>query len=518
MASSTITVNGTDVSLKDNIALGKNVKVSSSENPSVDGSKIVDNDGTTRWSSEFTDNQYCQIDLGKNYTINKVTFNWEASYAKEYKIQVSKDGNNWTTVYENNNGKGGEESIVFDATECRYVKMQGVKRALAYGYSLWEMGVYEATKVETPIFSIPSGTYSKALNVNISSNTKGVEIRYTTDGSTPNEKSNLYVPSIKISKNTTLKAIAYRKGMIDSSVATAEYKIDGSSTEPEQPTTPDTSETKIISTGCKTVTSGSENDVFGGKNAVDGDKGTRWSSNFADDAWIYVDLGKTYSVNKVVLTWEGAYGKAYKIQTSTDGKTWKTVKNVTNGKGEEETVAFNSTDARYVRMQGVERALPYGYSLWEMEVYGKVSGSASDGSNNEDSSVPSDTNVAKSAKTTSSGNETDAMAAKYAVDGDNGTRWSSNFVDDAWLLVDLGKAYTINKVVLNWEGAYGKAYKIQTSTDGKNWTTVKNVTDGKGGEETITFDATKARYVRMQGVERALPYGYSLWEMSVYTK
>ena len=100
MASSTITVNGTDVSLKDNIALGKNVKVSSSENPSVDGSKIVDNDGTTRWSSEFTDNQYCQIDLGKNYTINKVTFNWEASYAKEYKIQVSKDGNNWTTVYE----------------------------------------------------------------------------------------------------------------------------------------------------------------------------------------------------------------------------------------------------------------------------------------------------------------------------------------------------------------------------------------------------------------------------------
>ena len=518
MASSTITVNGTDVSLKDNIALGKNVKVSSSENPSVDGSKIVDNDGTTRWSSEFTDNQYCQIDLGKNYTINKVTFNWEASYAKEYKIQVSKDGNNWTTVYENNNGKGGEESVVFDATECRYVKMQGVKRALAYGYSLWEMGVYEAAKVETPIFSIPSGTYSNALNVNISSNTKGVEIRYTTDGSTPNEKSNLYVPSIKISKNTTLKAIAYRKGMIDSSVATAEYKIDGSSTEPEQPTTPDTSETKIISTGCKTVTSGSENDVFGGKNAVDGDKGTRWSSNFADDAWIYVDLGKTYSVNKVVLTWEGAYGKAYKIQTSTDGKTWKTVKNVTNGKGGEETVAFNSTDARYVRMQGVERALPYGYSLWEMEVYGKVSGSASDGSNNEDSSVPSDTNVAKSAKTTSSGNETDAMAAKYAVDGDNGTRWSSNFVDDAWLLVDLGKAYTINKVVLNWEGAYGKAYKIQTSTDGKNWTTVKNVTDGKGGEETITFDATKARYVRMQGVERALPYGYSLWKMSVYTK
>ena len=110
------------------------------------------------------------------------------------------------------------------------------------------------------------------------------------------------------------------------------------------------------------------------------------------------------------------------------------------------------------------------------------------------------------------------MAAKYAVDGDNGTRWSSNFADDAWLALDLGEAYTINKVFLNWEGAYGKAYKIQTSMDGKTWTIVKSVTNGKGGKETVLFDATKARYVKLKGVERGLPYGYSLWEMEVYGK
>ena len=353
------------------ISTGRMVYASSSVGNS-DPAYAVDGSTGTRWESAWNDNtEWIYVDLGKVTDVTGVKLYWEGAYAKEYKIQVSKDGNNWTTVYENNNGKGGEESIVFDATECRYVKMQGVKRALAYGYSLWEMGVYEAAKVETPIFSIPSGTYSKALNVNISSNTKGVEIRYTTDGSTPNEKSNLYVPSIKISKNTTLKAIAYRNGMIDSPVATAEYKIDGSSTEPEQPTTPDTSETKLISTGCKTVTSGSENDVFAAKNAVDGNEGNRWSSNFADNAWITVDLGKTYSVDKVILNWEGAYGKAYKIQTSTNGSSWTTVKNVTNGKGGKETVTFTATSARYVRMQGVTRALPYGYSLWEMEVYGK---------------------------------------------------------------------------------------------------------------------------------------------------
>ena len=54
--------------------------------------------------------------------------------------------------------------------------------------------------------------------------------------------------------------------------------------------------------------------------------------------------------------------------------------------------------------------------------------------------------------------------------------------------------------------------------DGKTWTIVKSVTNGKGGKETVLFDATKARYVKLKGVERGLPYGYSLWEMEVYGK
>ena len=125
MASSTITVNGAKVSKNTNIALGKNVTVSSSENPSVGGDKLVDNDVTTRWSSEFTDDQWFNIDLGGNYTINKVTLDWEASYATAYKIQTSVDGNSWNTVYSTTSGKGGDEEIVFDATTCRYVRFQG---------------------------------------------------------------------------------------------------------------------------------------------------------------------------------------------------------------------------------------------------------------------------------------------------------------------------------------------------------------------------------------------------------
>ncbi len=525
MASSTITVDGTPVSKTTNIALGKNVTTSSSENPSVDGSKVVDNDGSTRWSSAFTDNEWITIDLGQNYTINKVTFDWEASYAKAYKVQTSTDNNNWTTVYETSAGKGNKEEIIFDATTARYVRMQGVTRSNAYGYSMWEMGVYEAATVEAPQFSLAAGSYSGNQNIQLYSNTKGVEIRYTTDGSTPNQNSKLYVPSITINSNTTIKAIAYRKGMITSSVSTATYTINGGSDIVDPNPGTGTTGTENLAKGKTTSQSSAEADGMSSKYAVDGDTGTRWASEWSDDEWISVDLGATYSVSKVVLNWEGAYGKAYKIQTSTNGSDWTTVKSLTNQDGGIDEISFTATNARYVRMQGVERGLPYGYSLYEFEVYG--SGTGSTGGNTGSGSTGGNTgsgdtgatatgNIAKGATATASGSEADGTAAKYAVDGDGGTRWSSNFADDAWITVDLGNTYAVNKVVLTWEGAYGKAYKIQTSTNGSDWTTVKSLTGQDGGEDTVTFDATNARYVRMQGVERGLPYGYSLWEMEVY--
>ena len=85
---------------------------------------------------------------------------------------------------------------------------------------------------------------------------------------------------------------------------------------------------------------------------------------------MYVDLGTTYAVDEVVLKWEAAYGRDYKIQTSMNGSSWTTVRTMTGQDGGEDTIALNGVTARYVRMQGVTRALPYGYSLWEMEVYG----------------------------------------------------------------------------------------------------------------------------------------------------
>ncbi|MFF1407030.1 beta-1,3-glucanase family protein [Streptomyces sp. NPDC058294] len=114
-----------------------------------------------------------------------------------------------------------------------------------------------------------------------------------------------------------------------------------------------------------------------------------------------------------------------------------------------------------------------------------------------------------------SSTENASFPAAAAVDGNPGTRWSSAFADPQWLRVDLGSVQQITRVTLTWEAAYAKAYQIQTSTDGANWTTVYSTTNATGGTQDLTVTGS-GRYVRLYGTERATQYGYSLYEFQVY--
>ena len=80
--------------------------------------------------------------------------------------------------------------------------------------------------VATPTFTPAAGTYTSAQNVTISSATAGASIRYTTDGSTPTSTvGTIYSAPVSISVSQALKAIAYKSGMTDSTVASADYTI-----------------------------------------------------------------------------------------------------------------------------------------------------------------------------------------------------------------------------------------------------------------------------------------------------
>jgi beta-galactosidase len=127
----------------------------------------------------------------------------------------------------------------------------------------------------------------------------------------------------------------------------------------------------------KTATASSSEDGprYDGPNAVDGNMGTRWSSaDKIDPQWLKVDLGQAQSINRVVLKWETAYADQYRIELSSDNVNWRTVYSTTNGDGGTDDITFATTDARYVRMYGTHRKdARYGYSIWEMEIYGGTS-------------------------------------------------------------------------------------------------------------------------------------------------
>lgn len=128
----------------------------------------------------------------------------------------------------------------------------------------------------------------------------------------------------------------------------------------------------LLSQGRPATASSQEGDGYAPSAAVDGNlTGTRWASRWSDPQWFQVDLRQRSDLSRVVLTWEGAYGRSYRIQASDDGTDWRTLKTVTGGDGGTDELAVTGS-GRYVRMLGTERSGGYGYSLWEFQVYGST--------------------------------------------------------------------------------------------------------------------------------------------------
>jgi CxxC motif-containing protein (DUF1111 family) len=118
---------------------------------------------------------------------------------------------------------------------------------------------------------------------------------------------------------------------------------------------------------------------------------------------------------------------------------------------------------------------------------------------------------------TSSALENAGLPATQAIDGKTTTRWSSAFVDNAWIQFDFGVKTQVGYLKLVWDNSYGKQYIVQVSDDGITFTAVRVVTAGTGGTEEFFNLGINARYVRIQGVERASQYGYSLVEAEFKT-
>jgi hypothetical protein len=116
---------------------------SSIENSTTGAEKAVDGNISTRWSSSFSDPQWLQLDFGATKNFARVKINWETAYAKDYQIQTSSDGSTWTSIRTVTGGDGGLDDLTGLSGTGRYLRVYGTQRATVYGYSIYEIEVYE---------------------------------------------------------------------------------------------------------------------------------------------------------------------------------------------------------------------------------------------------------------------------------------------------------------------------------------------------------------------------------------
>jgi len=113
-------------------------------------------------------------------------------------------------------------------------------------------------------------------------------------------------------------------------------------------------------------------------NAFDGNFSSKWVSDGSDtSAWLQVDLGSSYTLTKVNIYWKDSYASKYAIQVSSNGTSWVSVYTKSNGVGGNETVVLPAnTNGRYVRMQAYQGSGLFGYGIYEMQVYGGITPTA----------------------------------------------------------------------------------------------------------------------------------------------
>lgn len=95
-------------------------------------------------------------------------------------------------------------------------------------------------------------------------------------------------------------------------------------------------------------------------------------------------------------------------------------------------------------------------------------------------------------------------APQFALDNKDNTKWCAVGDGSHWLKVNLGSPYVITEFKLKHAEAGGegapmntRAYRIQVSQDGENWTDAVTIKDNTAGTTTHPVPVTKAQYIRL---------------------
>lgn len=130
---------------------------------------------------------------------------------------------------------------------------------------------------------------------------------------------------------------------------------------------------KINRSLSRTVKASSTNKNFPPEAAIDGNPATYWRSGAETSPWIYVDLGKTLEINRVVLSWGNIYATSYHLQTISEAGDIANLYSNSSGDGGIDEISGLAGSARYLRLLCITKSVPdSGCVLKEFEIYGTV--------------------------------------------------------------------------------------------------------------------------------------------------
>ncbi len=314
--------------------------------------------------------------------------------------------------------------------------------------------------------------------------------------------------------------------------------------------------------------------------AFDGDGGSRWESAASDPQWIQIELDGTYTLNKLVITWETASAKKYAIAVSADGVNYDTISrqnDMANGARTDEIIL--NKDAKFVKLTGYARTTPWGYSIYEFKIYGYPQGAthnltslnmsapktriasgelltvaatgvdqdgyyyaASPGWSSSGGTITAGGVFSANTKSDYTVTATDGSVsgninitvgdpkitgvtatasngnAAGAVDGDMGSLWVGDGHSEQWITVDMGAMYYISQISIYWEGACAIDYDIDISADGNNWQNYHTLLNGTADGRTDEYnDPLTSRYVRINCLTpRVADWGYKIYEIELF--
>eukprot|EP00466_Bigelowiella_natans_P019088 jgi/Bigna1/68012/fgenesh1_pg.5_\ len=118
----------------------------------------------------------------------------------------------------------------------------------------------------------------------------------------------------------------------------------------------------------------------------------------------------------------------------------------------------------------------------------------------------------------------ETFLATHVTDGKAATRWSSDFGDNQWIMVDLGGEVAIEGVCVLWEMAFARSYTVQVASSSSppsdstmmDWSTIGRGGGRPGWAVHPAPPSTVARFVRINCLERATPYGFSMHLFQVF--